>query len=226
MPRRADGLVLQSDHFESLAEPNFDEHWPDRKRPYAAQVGQERLYRSKNLKQADVLMLMFLFPEEFSDAEVRQAWDYYLPVTTHDSSLSAGVHSMIASRLGLKVDAWNYWLKSAFLDLDLNTEAAAEGVHIAGNGANWMVAVFGFAGFRYAIQSETLTFDPRLPDEWKRLAFPINWRGQQIFIDIKSEKLLLSNDSALPLEFYLGGHKHKLGAGEKKDYVLNVKHQD
>jgi trehalose/maltose hydrolase-like predicted phosphorylase len=220
MPRRADGLLLQSDQFESLAEPNFAEHWLDRKRPYAAQVGQERLYRSKNLKQADVLMLMFLFPGEFSDAEVRQAWEYYVPVTTHDSSLSAGVHSMIASRLGLDVDAWNYWLKSAFLDLDLNTEAAAEGVHIAGNGANWMVAVCGFAGFRYAIQSDTLTLDPHLPKEWMRLAFPINWRGQQIFVDITSEKLELTNDSALPLEFYLSGRKHRLSAREKKDYSL------
>ncbi len=220
IPRRADGLVLQSEHFESLADPDFDKHWLDRKRPYAAQVCQERLYRSKNLKQADVLMLMFLFPQEFSDAEIELAWRFYLPVTTHDSSLSAGIHSIIASRLGHKDEAWKFWLKSAFLDLDLTGEAAAEGVHIAGNGANWLVAVCGFAGFRYATQTELFSLHPRLPEQWKRLAFPINWKGQQIFVDITHEKATVYNASANALDFYLGGRKQRLLAGAKEDYAL------
>lgn len=68
--RRADGLVLQCEEFERYAEPRFADRWPDRNKTFAAQVSQEMLYRSKCLKQADVLMLMMLFPQEFSDAEI------------------------------------------------------------------------------------------------------------------------------------------------------------
>ncbi|MGB9620121.1 MAG: glycoside hydrolase family 65 protein, partial [Armatimonadota bacterium] len=108
IPRRADGLVLQCEEFESLAEPRFDELWKDRTRAFASQVSQERLYRSKCLKQADVLMMM-LFPEEFNLQEIAQAWEYYLPYTTHDSSLSAGAHAIVACRLGLREQAWEFW---------------------------------------------------------------------------------------------------------------------
>jgi len=80
-------LVLQCEGFDRLADPLFERLWRDHNATFAAQVSQERLYRNKCLKQADVLMLMMLFPGEFSDAEVRRAWDYNLPLTTHDSSL-------------------------------------------------------------------------------------------------------------------------------------------
>ena len=173
IPRRADGLALQSADFEKLADPDFERTWKDRSRPYAAQVEQERIYRSKNLKQADVLLLMYLLPEEFSDDEVRAAWEYYLPVTTHDSSLSAAIHSIIASRLGYAKDAWEFWLRAAFIDLDFAAEAAAEGIHIAGAGGNWLVTLSGFAGFQTALQSKTFTLNARLPTHWKRLAFPV-----------------------------------------------------
>ncbi len=110
--------MLQCEEFEGLADINFDALWKDRIKPFAAQVSQERLYRSKCLKQADVLLLMMLFPHEFTDAEVALAWDYYLPYTTHDSSLSPGVHALIALRLGLIDEAWSFWKRSYGIDLN------------------------------------------------------------------------------------------------------------
>ncbi len=163
--RSKDGsLVLQCEEFERLAEPAFERFWLDRSRSYAAQVAQEWLYRSKCLKQADVLMLMLLFPDEFSDQEVRLAWDYYLPYTTHDSSLSAGAHAIIACRLGLLDKAWEFWEKSSLNDLDLASGGAAEGVHIAGAGINWQMVVFGFAGMKTALASPHFSLAPRLPE--------------------------------------------------------------
>ncbi|MCC6357644.1 MAG: glycoside hydrolase family 65 protein [Phycisphaerales bacterium] len=193
IPRAADGdLVLQCEGFERLAEPRFDEFWKDRERTFAAQVSQERLYRSKCLKQADVLMLMALFPHEFSEAEVRAAWDYYLPYTTHDSSLSAGVHCLIAARLGLDDQAWEFWKRGAFLDLDTDGGGAAEGIHIAAAGAVWQMIVFGFAGVRTAVQCGTAaeggvgapTVRPQLPDAWKRVSFGLDWRGTRYEFNI------------------------------------------
>jgi len=201
IPRHSDPtLVLQCEGFDLLAEPAFDRLWIDRTRTFAAQVSQERLYRSKCLKQADVLMLMALFPHEFTDEEVRRAWDYYLPYTTHDSSLSAGIHAIVAARLRLKDEAWRFWNASKMIDLDTAHGGAAEGIHIAGAAANWQVAIFGFAGVRTALQAQRLTIEPLLPDGWSRLAFPIRWKGQGAFVEITPDAVVITNHSSSPLE--------------------------
>lgn len=200
IPRSQDGrLVLQCEDFERLAEPAFERFWLDRTRPFASQVSQEWLYRSKCLKQADVLLLMMLFAHEFSDEEVRAAWDYYLPYTTHDSSLSAGVHSVVAARLGKAEEAWSFWQRSSLNDLDIDHGGAAEGVHIAGAGMNWQMAVFGFAGVVTAMNTETLTLHPRLPPGWSRLAFPLVWKGCRMYLDIQSEQVIVHNRGARSL---------------------------
>lgn len=199
--RHADpALVLQCEGFDLFAEPKFDELWTDRRRSFAAQVSQERLYRSKCLKQADVLMLMALFPHEFTDHEVRCAWDYYLPYTTHDSSLSAGIHAIVAARLRLKDEAWGFWNAAKMIDLDTAHGGAAEGIHIAGAAANWQVAVFGFAGVRTTLQTDRLTLRPLLPDAWLRLAFPITWKGQSALVEITHDNVTIANRSKAPLE--------------------------
>lgn len=186
IPRAADGvLVLQCEGFDDLADPQFERLWGDRRRTYAEHVSQERLYRSRVLKQADVLMLMMLFPDEFTDAEVRRAWDYYVPLTTHDSSLSAGVHAIVAARLGRGADAREFWQRGSAIDLDLSGGGAAEGIHIANAGAVWQMAVFGFAGVRTALQADELTMAPNPPAEWTRLAFPLIWKGTPVAVDIR-----------------------------------------
>ncbi len=206
---RSDGLVLQCEEFERLAEPDFERTWLDRTRTYAAQVSQERLYRTKALKQADVLMLMWLFPQEFSDAQVRQAWDYYLPYTTHDSSLSASVHAMVALRLGLQDEAQRCWSRAAYLDLD---GGAAEGIHIANAAATWMMAIFGFAGMRTALQADVLTLEPRLPAQWSRLAFPVVWKRQHAFVEIDSRQVSVQNRSGAELPVSVFGRRDTVPA--------------
>jgi kojibiose phosphorylase len=214
IPRAADGLlVLQSEDFELLAEPQFERLWHDRRRPFSSQAPQEWLYRTRCLKQADVLMLMHLMPHEFSDAEVRRAWDYYVPYTTHDSSLSAGIHAIIACRLGLDEAAWNFWRRSAEIDLDVEHGGAAEGIHIACAGANWQVAVLGFAGLATALQSDHLLLRPRLPRAWSRLAFPLVWKGCPVSVDIIPGVTTVSNRGAAPLPVTVGGETREIPPG-------------
>jgi kojibiose phosphorylase len=213
--RSADGrLVRQCEDFEHLAEPAFERFWRDRTRPYAAQVAQEWLYRSKCLKQADVLMLMMLFADEFSDEEVAAAWDYYLPYTTHDSSLSAGVHAIVACRLGKLDEAWAFWQRSSLNDLDVAHGGAAEGVHIAGAGINWQVAVFGFAGLSSVMNRDRLTLRPRLPRAWSRLAFPLLWQGAPLYVEITPGEVRVANRSRSALEVEVNGQLKRVAAGE------------
>lgn len=206
-------LVLQCEEFDRLAEPQFEKYWKDRSMTFASQVSQERLYRSKCLKQADVLMLMMLFPEEFTDEQVRRAWDYYLPYTTHDSSLSAGVHCIIAARLGLAEEAWRFWQMGKAIDLDVERGGAAEGIHIANAGAVWQMAVFGFAGMRTALQAQRLTLAPRLPKTWSRLAVPLVWKGRPAYVDIRPEAVRVTNHGKGPLEVSVHGEVRSVGTG-------------
>jgi len=208
-------LILQCEDFELLADPAFDRLWTDRSRGFAAQVSQERIYRSRCLKQADVLMLMMLFPREFTDEEVAAAWDYYLPLTTHDSSLSAGVHAIVACRLGRTGEAWDFWEQSCGIDLD---GGAAEGVHIAAAGNNWQIAVLGFAGLSSAMHTDVLTLDPRIPPAWSRLAFPIVWRRCPVQVDITAGRTAVTNRGDCDLKVSVAGQARTVRPGTTETF--------
>ncbi len=212
--RDESGLVIQCEDFDRLAEPDFGRLWLDRTEPFASQVSQERLYRSKCIKQADVILLMALFPDEFTQAEVRRSWDYYVPYTTHDSSLSAGAHALVAIRLGLTEEAWGFWKLTSQIDLDVEGgRGASEGIHIAAAGAAWQVAVFGFGGVATAMQSNVLSVCPRLPVNWSRLAFPLMWHGSPVLIDISPAECTISNRGHRELEVCIDQQRCFVPAG-------------
>lgn len=215
--RAADGvLILQCEGFDRLADPRFEELWKDRALTFGANVPQERLFRSRCLKQADVLMMMHLFPDSFTDEEVRRAWDYYLPLTTHDSSLSPAVHSIIASRLGLSRDAWAFWQRGSRIDLE--GSGASEGVHIAAAGGVWQMAVFGFAGLRSALVEDDPTLNPRLPEAWTALTFPLAWRGARLRVRIEKGRASVTNEGGRATGISVWGAKTVVGPSETAEF--------
>ncbi len=213
-------LVLQCEEFDSYAEPQFDRYWPDRKGCYAAAVSQERLYREKCCKQADVLMLMMLFPDAFTDAQVEKAWHYYLPYTTHDSSLSVGIHAIVALRLGREREAWTLFQKGLYKDVDVTGGGAEEGIHIAGCACNWMVVTLGFAGLRTALQAQTLTLEPKLPAQWSRLTFPLVWRGVPLRVELTRGVCKLTNEGERNLEAVVAGQTVSVEPGAETVVTL------
>lgn len=172
-------IVPQSDDFAQYADVEFDTLWTDRSRPFGHFISQERNYRSKALKQADVLELMLLFPQEFTREQMKAAYAYYEPITTHDSSLSAAVHGIVASWLGEKEEAAKFLQRVMAIDLSVEKKGAAEGIHIANCGGLWQLIVYGFAGMTSAMWSEDFHLEPRLPAGWEELSFPIVWRGDR-----------------------------------------------
>ncbi|MEW6296294.1 MAG: beta-phosphoglucomutase family hydrolase [Thermodesulfobacteriota bacterium] len=140
----------------------------------------DRINRLKLIKQADVLMLLHLFPEAFPREVVAANYRYYEPITDHGSSLSPGIHAAIAARLGLREDAERYWRESLWLDLSNTMGNSALGVHPACMGATWQALVFGFLGVRF---TETGPMpDPaagaRLSAKWRAVALKLAWRGR------------------------------------------------
>ena len=223
IPRDAErDLVLQCEDFLLLAEPDFDAHWPDRGKPIAAQVSQERLYRTKCLKQPDVLLMMLLFPREFRDADWRAAWDYYLPRTSHDSSLSYGTHAIVAARLGMVEQAWELFTRSRDLDLDVTHGKAAEGIHIACAGNNWSAVVLGFLGLHTAMQSDALTLEPRLPKHWRRVTCPLVWRGTPVIVETDGTGTTVTNRGETSLDAGVHGERVAVPAGQSHTFGLGV----
>ncbi|MDD4081527.1 MAG: glycosyl hydrolase family 65 protein, partial [Eubacteriales bacterium] len=132
------------------------------------------LYRHQVLKQADTVLSHFLFEEGETEEVMRDSYHYYEAITTHDSSLSPCVYSMMAARIGEKEKALKYYESVATLDLEDTHKNTADGIHAANMGGCWMGLVYGFAGLR--IGENGLRFRPTLPENWEGYRFRFRWR--------------------------------------------------
>lgn len=179
-------------------------------------LGTERTRRSQVVKQADVVMLLALLWDRFPPAVREANFRYYEPRTGHGSSLSPAIHALVAARLGDLPLAERFFAQAAAIDLDDTTGDAAGGVHIATLGGLWQAAVLGFAGLQLA--PDGLRFDPRLPDRWDTLRFPVQWRGRHVRIEIRRIAATLTANITLvrgsALIVYLGTRTHRLARGQ------------
>lgn len=150
----------------------------------------DRINQLKLIKQADVLMLLHLFPEAFPREVVAANYRYYEPITDHGSSLSPGIHAALAARLGMQEDAERYWRESLWLDLSNAMGNSALGVHPACMGATWQALVFGFLGVRFTEAGPVTDPDAgaRLPAKWRGVALNLAWRGGLHPVEIEREE--------------------------------------
>lgn len=145
------------------------------------------------LKQADVVMLHYLFPNLFS-VETRKAdLLFYEERTIHDSSLSKAIHSIEAIRLGESELGYRFFQEACLIDLGTDTGTSDEGIHAAAIGAIWLMIVFGFSGIQ--IEQAGLIIEPSLPEKWKALDFTFQWQGELINFHVTHKELHLTKKS-------------------------------
>jgi alpha,alpha-trehalose phosphorylase len=144
------------------------------------------IYRHQVIKQADVVLAMVLLGDEFSLEQKRRNFDYYDPLTTGDSSLSACVQSILAAEIGYEDKALEYFQYALLMDLADVAGNVVDGVHIASTGGVWMALAYGFGGMRDF--HGDLSFDPRLPGPWKRLAFNLRFHDRQLRVDLTHDR--------------------------------------
>lgn len=142
------------------------------------------------IKQADVVLMLHLFPDDHPADVIRANWEYYEPRTEHGSSLSACAYAMVAARLGKPDRAYEYFMKTATVDLTGDSKQFVGdlyigGTHPAANGGAWMSAVFGFAGLR--IDAAGITASPSLPSHWHSVRFHVVWRGHPHQVSVSRE---------------------------------------
>ena len=205
------GLFEQFAGFFKL-EPIDLASYAGRSVPMDVVLGRERTQTAQIIKQADVVALLALLPDEFADGAARPNFSYYEPRCSHGSSLSAALHGVAAARLGQAELAMRFFRQASATDL-ADTHAAIDGgVHIAALGGMWMMAVLGFAGL--AVEKTGLSFNPQLPDVWHRLAFSVQWQGRHVSVSIDGAERTLQATltSGAPMMITLGEGQHRLSA--------------
>jgi alpha,alpha-trehalose phosphorylase len=161
------------------------EHPPD-KYPLLLHFHPLVIYRHNVVKQADIVLAMFLLGNEFSLEQKRRNFDYYDPLTTGDSSLSVSIQSILAMELGYRDKAIEYLRYALWMDLADVHANVEQGCHIASMGGTWMAVVYGVAGMRE--HNGRITFDPRLGKRIEGLRFQLTIQGQLLTVDIEGRK--------------------------------------
>jgi alpha,alpha-trehalose phosphorylase len=140
------------------------------------------LYRKQVVKQADLVLALYLRGDAFSEEEKARDFAYYEALTVRDSSLSACTQAVVAAEVGHLELAYDYLCESALMDLADLQHNTRDGLHIASLAGTWIGAVAGFGGMRD--HDGALSFNPRLPQALARLTFRLSFRGRRLLVEV------------------------------------------
>jgi maltose phosphorylase len=173
------------------AERPLNQHW-----------SWDKILRSCFIKQADVLQGIYFFGDSFTDEEKRRNFEFYEPMTVHESSLSASVHAILAAELGLIDKSMEMYQRTARLDLDNYNNDTDDGLHITSMTGSWLAIVQGFAQMKTS--TGTLSFAPLLPKDWDHYSFHITYRGRLLAVTVtqKEVRIDLKDGSAFAMMLY------------------------
>ena len=201
-------------HDEKLGIHPQDEHFLDRELWDSQSTPEDQyplllhyhplvIYRYQVLKQADVVLALFLQSQEFTFDEKRADFEYYDPITTGDSTLSAVVQSIIAAEVGYHRMALDYFYAGLFVDLaDLHSNAS-DGIHIASAGGVWNCLVHGFGGMRHV--RDVVSFDPRLPETWDSLSYVVRLKGSRVRVHLTAKEIRFTVEEGGPVRVSVRG---------------------
>ena len=168
----------------------------------------DKILRSPFIKQADVLQGIYFFGNQFSLPEKQRNFDFYEPMTVHESSLSPSIHAILAAELGKETKAVEMYQRTARLDLDNYNNDTEDGLHITSMTGSWLAIVQGFAQMK--TWDGKLSFAPFLPSVWSGFAFHVNYRGRLLKVSVNKQTVEISllKGDALEIEVY--GERVKL----------------
>ena len=205
------GMHPQDAHF--LDREVWDlEETPAENRPLLLHYHPLVIYRFQVIKQADVVLALFLRGDEFTVEEKRANFEYYDPITTGDSSLSSVVQSIIAAEVGYHELALRYFYQSMFVDLADLQGNACDGVHVASTGGVWSALVYGFGGFRDT--GSNYRIDPRLPEAWTSITYRITLQGARVRCSVDHDEVRLSLETGEQAQLTVRGKQVQITADE------------
>ncbi|MDR1186933.1 MAG: hypothetical protein LBK95_05685 [Bifidobacteriaceae bacterium] len=211
------GIHPQDDQF--LQKEIWDlESTPASKRPLLLHYHPLVIYRFQVLKQTDVVLAQFLCSNDFTAEEKLADFDYYDPLTTGDSSLSAVAQAIMAAEVGYQELAQKYFTAALYVDLSNLHGNASDGVHVASAGGVWSSLVFGFGGLRDS--DGRLSFDPRLPELWQGVTFHLTFHGARLSIRLTQTDIEFALIDGPEIEVWVRGQAVTVRAGKPTTVAL------
>jgi len=186
---------------------------PAGERPINQHWSWDRILRSCFIKQADVLHGLYIFEDKYDIETVRRNFDFYEPMTVHESSLSTCIHAILASRIGNIKKAYELYLRSTRLDLDDYNHEVADGLHITSMAGTWLAIVEGFAGMK--IHDSRILVDPLIPDVWDSYSFHARFRGILFEITVNHQNVIIKNLSDKTLRIIIYNKEYQIDGMEK-----------
>lgn len=172
----------------------------------------DRILRSCFIKQADVLQGLFFLGDRYDLDTKKRNFDFYEPMTVHESSLSPCVYSIVAAEIGYQKKAYELYLQTARLDLDNYNKDTDDGLHITSMAGTWMSIVYGFGGLR--VQDDRLSLNPFVPPEWKSYSFRLRFRGHHLEIHVDAKEVTIRQEDGSSVELIVHGQKRIIGDSE------------
>jgi maltose phosphorylase len=191
---------------------------PSSERPINQHWSWDRILRSCFIKQADVLHGLYFFEDQFDIETIKRNFDFYEPMTVHESSLSACIHSIVASRIGNIEKAYELYLRTARLDLDDYNNEVSDGLHITSMAGTWLAIVEGFSGMR--ILDSKVHFNPLIPVNWKSYSFHVLSRNVLIEVSVTKNCVCVNNLSEQPLQLAVYGKDYDIECSGKLSVKL------
>ena len=193
---------------------------PSAERPINQHWSWDRILRSCFIKQADVLQGLYLFEDHYDTDTIKRNFDFYEPMTVHESSLSACIHSIVASRIGNIEKAYELYLRTARLDLDDYNNEVRDGLHITSMAGTWLAIVEGFGGMR--IHDGRMLLKPLIPANWLSYSFHARFRGVLFEVKVTKDCVCVTNMSGKPLDLDISGKEYQIKGSEKLILSLKV----
>ncbi len=172
----------------------------------------DRILRSCYIKQADVLQGLYFFEDQFDEDTHRRNFDFYEPMTVHESSLSPCVHVILAAKLGYEEKAYEMYLRTARLDLDDYNNDTEDGCHTTSMAGTWMSVTKGFGGMRVDNEGQ-LHFSPMIPQQWDSYSFKIFFRTTGIEVITTKDKVVVKHLSGPSVDLFIYEEKMTLEEG-------------
>ena len=180
------GITMQAEGFTRQREWNFEDTPPD-DYPLLLNFPYYLLYSSQVVKQADLVLALYVCGDRFEGEQKARDFEYYEPITVRDSSLSASIQGIVAAEVGHLDLAYEYLRETSLTDLRDLAFNTRHGLHLAALAGSWQVAVAGFGGMRD--YGDTLSFAPRCPPRLSRLAFGLTYRGRRLRVEVRGEEV-------------------------------------
>ncbi len=210
LPRELDNIIPQNDTFLSLKDIDLTKY---KNQTHVGSMFQDynldQVNKMQVIKQADVVMLLYLLEHKFSKEVKKANYDYYEKRTLHDSSLSLSTHSILASDIDEKELAYKLFNGATKIDLGENMKTSDHGIHAASLGGIWQIVVNGFGGVRMI--GGNLRINPKLPESWEKLSFSFIWKNNKINVNLSRNNIELnrfSGDDEI-IEIYIYDSKYR-----------------